>query len=139
MRRPTDTDFWTLARTLYGECRGESREGKIAVASVIVNRAQTHYRGDTIYEVCMSPYQFSCWNPTDPNSRRLAMLTISEDQEWPAMLRCMEVAAAVIAGDEPDNTQGSRHYCRHDINPSWAEGHQPIVSIGAHKFYNDVR
>ena len=33
-------DIDTLARTIYGEARGESRQGKIAVACVILNRVK---------------------------------------------------------------------------------------------------
>ncbi len=34
----TPDDLITAARTVYGEARGESWEGKLAVACVIVNR-----------------------------------------------------------------------------------------------------
>lgn len=57
------TDVDIIAKTLYGEARGETTMGKIAVATVIYNRAN----GDnTKYvKVCLKPKQFSCWNKTD--------------------------------------------------------------------------
>lgn len=64
----TAGDIDILARTIYGEARGEPWEGKIAVAWVVRNRAERGgWWGDTIREVCLKPWQFSCWNETDPN------------------------------------------------------------------------
>ena len=78
-------DLDTLARTLYGECRSESREGKIAVAHVIKNRADNPkwwcrksgdgIPDDTIEAVCRHPWQFSCWNLDDPNRPKLLAAT----------------------------------------------------------------
>ena len=62
-----------LARTIWGEARGEGKEGMEAVASVILNRTEIAKRldgywwGNTIIQVCQKPYQFSCWNKLDPN------------------------------------------------------------------------
>ena len=48
MYRSKDVDI--LARTIYGEARGESEIGKRAVASVILNRYKSGkwFAGDTI-------------------------------------------------------------------------------------------
>lgn len=56
---PDDVDI--IARTIMGEARGESGQGKAAVGHVIVNRtkADKWYSG-TIFEVCRKPFQFSC-------------------------------------------------------------------------------
>ena len=65
-------DIDTLARTIYGEARGESRQGKIAVACVILNRVKRKkmcgwreingYKVATVAATCLKPWQFSCWN-----------------------------------------------------------------------------
>ena len=66
-----------LARTLYGEARGEKIAGMEAIASVILNRLafsrqkNGYWWGNTITEICRKPYQFSCWNQDDVNYQKL--------------------------------------------------------------------
>jgi len=49
-----------ISYTLYAEARGESFEGKKAVASVIQTRATRAKKPLT--EICLQSKQFSCWN-----------------------------------------------------------------------------
>jgi hypothetical protein len=59
----THDDVDTLARTIYGEARGENMLGKRAVAHVILNRVKANsWWGKTIAGVCRYKWQFSCWN-----------------------------------------------------------------------------
>lgn len=66
-------DIDILARTIYGEARGEKTAGKKAVACVIMNRykAKKWFSGKTIAETCQKPWQFSCWNKTTQTAKRL--------------------------------------------------------------------
>ena len=67
----TEKDRDILARTLWGEARGESLAGQIAVAWTIRNRVNDgkdkSWWGEGYAGVCQKPYQFSCWNRNDPN------------------------------------------------------------------------
>ena len=57
-----------MARTAWGEARGEGKEGMQAVLNVIMNRVQAgSWYGATPKEVCQKPAQFSVWNKSDPN------------------------------------------------------------------------
>lgn len=126
-----------LARTLWGEARGESLRGRQAVCWVIVNRANLRLPrfGLSIAEVCQKPYQFSCWNPGDPNRRKLQQVTTADT----AFRECLEIARAAIAARLPaDPTKGSRHYHAAGVEPNWAAGKTPAARIGRHLFYNDV-
>ena len=49
-----------IAITILAEARGEGHRGMYAVAAVIAQRAFERKR--TPKEVCLKPYQFSCWN-----------------------------------------------------------------------------
>ena len=49
-----------IAITILAEARGEGEKGMYAVAAVIAQRAFERKR--TPSEVCLKPYQFSCWN-----------------------------------------------------------------------------
>jgi len=75
----TDYDFEIMAKTIYGEARGESRQGQKAVACVIFNRFRSGkwFAAKTLAGVCLKPLQFSCWNKSDPNSQILANLPYS--------------------------------------------------------------
>jgi len=70
------SELITMAKTVWGEARGESVKGQIAVAWVIKNRADNpRWWGKTIEEVCLKKYQFSCWLESDPNKAKMDKLT----------------------------------------------------------------
>ena len=128
-------DLDTFARTIYGEARGESLDGQIAVAWTILNRVRAKsWYGDTITEVCRKPWQYSCWNHDDPNLATLTAVSLNNQ----SFQRCMYAALAVGLQIVPDPTSRSMHYHVLSVSPSWAEGKSPVCTIGNHKFYNDV-
>jgi spore germination cell wall hydrolase CwlJ-like protein len=50
------SDKQLMALTIYGEARGEAKEGKVAVGSVILERVEhRRWDGETIPEVCLMP------------------------------------------------------------------------------------
>jgi spore germination cell wall hydrolase CwlJ-like protein len=124
-----------LARTLWGEARGEDMAGLEAVAAVIINRTKRgpgYWWGSTIEEVCQSPFQFSCWNKSDPNRVQLLAVTVAD----PAFAKCLEVARRAVNGQLADTTSGATHYHTSMVNPAWKT--RPCAVIGNHLFYNDV-
>ena len=132
-------DVQIIARTIYAEARGEyaRRDGGlsslIAIANVIINRYnQQSWFGKTISEVCLKPFQFSCWNSKDPNYKLLT----SEIMD-PLYEVCLTVAKNIVNNRWPDLTKGSDHY--HAISlfpyPKWSQGINPVVRIGGHFFY----
>lgn len=52
-------DVEAMALTLAGECYDDKPEDKRLVCEVILNRVSNGNFGDTPYEVCSAPYQFS--------------------------------------------------------------------------------
>ena len=128
-------DLDVLARTIFGEARGELLGGKIAVAHVVLNRvAAKRWFGRTIKEVCLKPYQFSCWNENDPNRNLLLRVEYRD----PTFRSCWEVAAAVIDGRYPDVTLGSCHYHTTSVRPDWAEDKLPVIQVGGHLFFQNI-
>lgn len=127
----------TLARTLWGEARGEPELGRLGVAWVVLNRL--HHKparfGRSIAEVCRKPKQFSCWNPGDPNLPKL--LTVEgSDRVFAA---CLELARQCASGTQPpDPTGGADHYHRFDVSPPWSRGRTPSARIGNHLFFNNI-
>jgi len=125
----------TLARTLWGEARGESRAGKEGVASVILNRLKKPRRfGGTIEEVCRKPFQFSCWNTDDPNFVKLKNV----DRNDQSFAECLEIAERAVAEQLPDSTLGADHYHTSGVSPNWSRGKTPCIQIGNHLFFNNI-
>ncbi|OJX79898.1 cell wall hydrolase [Magnetospirillum sp. 64-120] len=130
-----------LARTLWGEARGEKVRGVEAVAALVLNRVKRaqsrggrYWWGATIQQVCLKPWQFSCWNQGDPNRAKLERVT-----EQDRMFRvCLRVARRAAAGVLDDPTGGATHYHTSQVAPPWARGRTPSAIIGNHLFYNDV-
>lgn len=128
----SDRDLDVLARTIWGEARGESQEGRIAVAWVVRNRSERRRWPSAVAAVCEQPWQFSCWNASDPNRSKLLDLS-TEDMLYK---ECHEVARAVLAGEIPDPTGGADHYFADWITPpAWAEQMTFTTTIGRHLFY----
>ncbi|CCQ72302.1 cell wall hydrolase [Magnetospira sp. QH-2] len=130
-----------LARTLYGEARGEPPEGAEAVASVIMNRVlrgrrrrNGYWWGETVEEVCQKPWQFSCWNEDDPNRDKIEKVGPGN----PIFDRCLWVARRAVDRKLKDRTFGATHYHAMGIDPHWAFGREACALIGHHLFYNDV-
>ena len=70
--RISEDDLMIMAKTIWGEARGEGRNGQVAVAWVIRNRAEHGgWYGNTIRSVCLHPFQFSCWNNNDSNKAQI--------------------------------------------------------------------
>lgn len=130
----TDNQLWVM--TVWGEARGEPRQGKIAVAWVIKNRAESvpPRFGASITRVCLKPYQFSCWNPKDPN--RTKMLNPLKHDTQAAWNACVEVVEGVRDGRIPDPTHGATHYFEQSLLPEWAKG-KATVLIGHQRFVTE--
>lgn len=132
---PEDAAVDVLARTIWGEARGEGRDGMIAVANVVVNRANAGgWWGNSIREVCLKPWQFSAWNPTDPNLIRM----LKVDDTDPQFADALQIAAAAVAGRLPDITGGATNYQVRGTGAAWAAGMQQTAAIGAHDFYREA-
>lgn len=133
----TWNDVLTTARTIYGEARGEPIMGQIAVGWVIRNRHESGkwFGRGSVADVCTRPYQFSAWNPDDPNREKLLAVTLDD----PAMQKAVYAALAALLGFEEDRTVGSCHYyVDGSPEPAWAKGKTPVGRINAHVFFRDI-
>lgn len=138
-RTVSDTELTVdiLARTIWGEARGESLSGQEAVANVILNRVKVAQQrgqfwwGNDIIAVCRKPYQFSCWNHDDPNYIKMTQVTLDDR----AFAQCLRLARRAVNGTLSDNTDGATHYHTDSIMPAWARGQDPTAIIGEHVFY----
>lgn len=130
-----------LARTLWGEARGEGVAGMHGIAAVVLNRVRvaekkgTYWWGNNIIQVCQKPYQFSCWNRSDPNFRKLQGV----DESDLYFATSVRIARRAVIGKLEDTTNGATHYHADSILPYWAKGENPSAVIGRHIFYNLIK
>ena len=134
----------TLARTMWGEARGERPPGMAAVGHVVLNRVLgARWWGYDVESVCRHDRQFSCWNADDPNLPKMLRVTTAD----PQFAEASDLAAGFVAikADDPqrirdDPTHGATHYFdrRMPTWPNWAAGRQPVADIGNHHFFKDV-
>ena len=139
----TDEDI--LARTIFGEARGEGFEGMEAVACVIMNRfkAKKWFTGyvvingqkiPSVAQTCLKRFQFSCWNKNDANYEILQKVGIQNR----IFCECLTIARRALSGQLTDFTNGALYYHTKQIKPKWAIGKSPCYSVKNHLFYNDI-
>lgn len=134
MRAPALDDVVLLALTVWGEARGESDTGKLAVAWVMVNR----HEAGSISRVLLRPWQFSFWNTDDP-SRPLIGEISGESDQWVA---CYKAACAAYFALVPDPTHGATNYLNVEATrrlrggslPDWYDSDKVTVVIDRHTF-----
>ena len=129
----TDDQIDYMARTIYGEARGEGSRGMQAVGNVIMNRVHAgSWYGASIKDVVLKKYQFSCWNVGDPNREKILNATPTQ------LSSARSIAEKVADGTLPDITGGATHYHAKSILPYWAASMKKTATIGNHIFYKEA-
>jgi N-acetylmuramoyl-L-alanine amidase len=134
-----------LAFTAYGEAANQGIEGQVAVMCTARNRATIKHLA--ISDVCLAPYQYSCWN--DPGHAGVLWLMAAVDDFLAAKLlapvlnQCLGIAALVVTRTILDNIDGATHYLTTAAlatnPPRWT---QPpairVATIRDHVFFRGV-
>ena len=120
-----------VAITILAEARGEGERGMYAVACVIAQRAiEGKTRPDL---VCIAPAQFSCWNPSNAQYKKLnSLLTIPESVYALKLVDKLGKLKRSYVGY-------ANHYHTHTVAPSWSRGKAPVKIIGGHRFFRLYR
>jgi spore germination cell wall hydrolase CwlJ-like protein len=121
-----DQETNCLATAVYFEARGESLEGQLAVARVVMNRASSGRYPPDWCGVVKQPAQFSFvrhgeFPNIDPNS-----------PSWQKAEAIAELAAANIV---PSVGSDVLWYHADYVAPAWRRSLQEVQQIGAHIFY----
>ena len=131
---PLTDPVQVAARTAWGEARGEGATGMQAVLCAGMNRvARPAWWGRDICGVFLHPWQFSCWNTTDPN--RALLLTVADTD--PQFQTALVLARRLVGGTLTDITRGADSYydTRLSHAPAWAAPRLYRCTIGRHAFY----
>lgn len=148
-------DFWHLTPaqlmgiTLWAEARGESEAGKIAVASVIIERVNHRkWDGESVHEVCLWPMQFSCFNPSDVQRPRLVEFSQAFKDNiilW-KIEKCYDISVGILSNTIHRDIDIMRAHCCQYLNPvtaaktrkKWlAAGMKSLKVVGAHEFFSE--
>lgn len=146
------TDVQILTLTLFGESRGEPIEGQIAVACLIRNRKDTGRWGGSYASVCLAPWQFSCWKKEGGLHNYELVLSMAKNlatstqmPEDMTLRQCAWIAQGVIGNWIKDTVRGATHYYAPKAMkpvgsvPNWAINQVPVLTLGNHKFYREIR
>ena len=126
------SDLDCLALNIYHEARGETEEGQVAVAQVVMNRVAHERFPENICEVIKQGgewprgyCQFSWWCDGRKD-------TPEEGKSWTAS---RDLAREVLHGKHKDPTKGALWYHATHVSPAWRKAFQEGPTIGKHIFY----
>jgi len=136
----TWSDLDLLTGVIYGEARGESWLGKIAVGLTVRTRVSNpgYWNwGKNWREVILAPRQFSCFK--DINACRIGEecndFRIGGGLGIAVWEECYLVATAIYAGTLKCSFGAISHYHNNTVQPSWAKELLYITTVGKHLFY----
>jgi hypothetical protein len=122
---PLDQQANCLATAVYFEARGESLQGQLAVARVVMNRAASGQYPSTWCDVVKQPWQFS----------------FVQDGQFPAITdmdswkTAQGVARVAMANIYPSLPSDVLWYHANYVHPSWGARLTQYERIGAHIFF----
>lgn len=133
-----DGEKLCLAQAIYHEARGESREGQLAVANVIINRAFSKKYPSTICGVVFQnadkgrykcQFTFACDGRSDMGRERSA---------WNRSIKMAEDAFYEFQrGERPGVVPNSTlFYHTTAVAPKWSHTFHRVAAIGSHVFYS---
>ena len=123
---PLTDEAHCIAVAVYHEARGESLEGQLAVAKVIMNRASSGKYPANWCGVVKQPWQFSFVRHGEFPS-----VDVSSD----AWRKAVGVTRLAVANAVPSVPKDSLWYHANYVAPRWSNNLQRVEQIGAHIFY----
>ncbi|EKE16023.1 MAG: hypothetical protein ACD_11C00054G0013 [uncultured bacterium] len=127
-----DTEQMILARAIWGEARGTSREVKIAVAWSIKNRLGIRDKWDSYHNIILDPSQYSCFWERPPRDANLQALKspLKNQGYYGKWKEAYKIVGQVINGEITDPTKGANHYYDDSIGaPFWATKDNFVIKI----------
>jgi spore germination cell wall hydrolase CwlJ-like protein len=123
---PLDEQTNCLATAVYFEARGESLEGQLAVARVVMNRAASGRYPGSWCQVVKQPAQFSF-----VRHGQFPMANTASD----AWHKAEGVARLAVTNVVPSIDNNVLWYHANYVAPSWGHRLNMVQRIGAHMFY----
>jgi spore germination cell wall hydrolase CwlJ-like protein len=118
-----DAELRCLASTVYFEARGESLKGQLAVAHVVINRAESGRFPTSLCGVVYQPSQFSF-------IRSGKMPRVREGRQW---TNAVAIAQIAMEDSWKNHASGALYFHARHVSPNW--GKKRIAQIDNHIFY----
>ena len=124
-----DADWECLTQVIYFEARGESLEGQIGVAEVVLNRRDSQLYPRTVCGVVKQrggggcQFSYVCDGTPDRMHEKAAADLAGR------------IARAMLDGAPRVLTEGATHFHVAGLHPDWSRRFAKTAQIGAHVFY----
>jgi N-acetylmuramoyl-L-alanine amidase len=125
---PLDEQAQCIAVAVYHEARGETLEGQLAVARVIMNRAASGKYPSSWCGTVKQPWQFSFVNPRTGHYPAV-------DEGSAAWRKALGITRLAVANAVPVLDGDVLWYHADYVAPSWGRRLSRVQKIGAHIFY----
>jgi spore germination cell wall hydrolase CwlJ-like protein len=122
-----------LAKNIYFEAGGESFEGKVAVAQVTINRAesgkfpkdicQVVYQKNVVYEKVLCQFSWYCQQASGVKPKNIAVFQESE----------LLARQVLLENFRLPSLKNALYFHATHINPKWDR--EKVAQIGGHVFY----
>jgi N-acetylmuramoyl-L-alanine amidase len=142
------TPVQVLALTCLHEAQPGSLDAMRDVGCVVRNRLATGRWGDSYKDVCLAPWQFSCWRIVGgpSNHERLmrhARILLDPNKVRPIpVVESLWIAEGIMTGMLFDTTQNATHYFAPALlkgkTPSWAKHQTPVAERFGHVFFAGI-
>ncbi|MEO5772502.1 MAG: cell wall hydrolase [Sphingomicrobium sp.] len=125
---PLDEQATCMAVAVYHEARGESLEGQLAVARVVMNRAASGKYPSSWCGTVKQPWQFSFVNPKTGEYPRV-------DEGSASWEKAVAITRLAISNAVPTLSNDVLWYHASYVAPSWGHRLNRAEKIGTHIFY----
>jgi hypothetical protein len=125
---PLDEQANCIAVAVYHEARGETLEGQLAVAKVIMNRAASGKYPSSWCGTVKQPWQFSFVNP------RTGVMP-GVDEASASWRKALGITRLAVANAVPTLGNDVLWYHADYVAPSWGRRLSMVQKIGTHIFY----
>jgi spore germination cell wall hydrolase CwlJ-like protein len=109
-----------LALVLYFEARGESLDGQLAVAEVVLNRVESPHYPSSVCGVVHQRHQF------------VSQGSIREPEAYQELV---ELSESILEGEQALLGVSSTHFLSGSIVTRWSQQYEYDGRIGGHRFY----
>jgi spore germination cell wall hydrolase CwlJ-like protein len=127
-----DEEWQCLTEALYFESRGESLEGQIAVAEVILNRVDSALYPNSVCGVVKQRGGGGCQFSYVCDGRKKMRERDAADLSGRIARAMLDAAPRLL-------TDGATHFHTRSVRPGWSKRFAHTTSIGAHHFYRQPR
>ena len=134
-----DTELNCLVEAVYHEARSESFTGQLAVANVIIERANLAQFPNTI---CKVVHAGKYWKGNIIRHKCAFSYYCDGKKEWSSVEKealdtAYQVSSLALDGVTLMSTLGATHYHASYVSPFWANNMERLQQIGKHIFYVD--